>query len=250
MTHHTFNAPFLKRIRLLPNVDKKTYPFNIPAFKHGIDLELKSPITLFVGENGAGKSTLLEGIAYLCNFNLLGGSRNHLIHHTEREPVLADALRLSWLPRVSRGFFVRSETFFHFASYIDELASEDPSILDGYGGKSLHAQSHGEALLTLFKNRLTEGIYILDEPEAALSPKHQLSFLVLLKELLDAGRSQFIIATHSPILLACVGAEVLSFGEEKVKVVNYKETEHYSLTKAFLDCPERFFKHLFDQPKN
>ena len=140
---------------------------------------------------------------------------------------------------------MRAESFFNFATYIDELAADEPNLYGAYGGKSLHGQSHGEAFLALFKNRFKKGIYILDEPEAALSPKRQLSFLALIHDLEKSGNAQFIIATHSPILLSYPEAVLYSFDQKRITKVNYEETEHYQITKDFLMNPDRFYKHLF-----
>ena len=140
---------------------------------------------------------------------------------------------------------MRAESFFNFATYIDELAQDDPDILNAYGGKSLHQQSHGESFLSLFVNRFSQGIYILDEPEAALSPNRQLSFMAIIHQLVAANKAQFIIATHSPIILCYPNAVVLSIDDNEIKEIDYREAEHYRLTKEFLDNPERYFHHLF-----
>jgi predicted ATPase len=160
-------APFLHRIASRPEkFDPGRYPFNILAFSHGIDLAFRSKVTFFVGENGSGKSTLLEALAECFGFNPEGGNRDHhRATFADRSP-LAQALSLSWLPKVSEGFFMRAESFYNFATYIEEV-----SDLRAYGGKSLHEQSHGESFIALFAHRFEQGIYILDEPEAALSPQ-------------------------------------------------------------------------------
>jgi predicted ATPase len=221
-------------------VDPGRYPFNVRAFRGRLDLELRSNVTFFVGENGSGKSTLLEAVAKCCGFNPEGGGRDHHFqtHHDSAD--LASALRLSWFPKVGDGFFMRAESFYNFATYLDQV-----STLQRYGGVSLHEQSHGESFLALFVNRFDRGIYILDEPEAALSPQRQLSFLKIIRDLEAGGRAQFLISSHSPILLAYPGATLLSLDGGSIREVKYKETDHYSLTKEFLDSPERFFKHLF-----
>lgn len=238
--------PFLKSIRTIESfVDSDQYPFNIPAFTEGINIDLRSNVTFFVGENGSGKSTLLEAIAENCGFNASGGNRNHNYSCHETESNLASALRFSWFPKVTTGFFLRAESFFNFATYIDELASDEPGLYGAYGGKSLHKQSHGESFLALFENRFKKGIYILDEPEAALSPKRQLSLLVLINELEKSGKAQFIIATHSPIILSYPGAVLFSLDGDNLEEVDYKETDHYIVTRDFLLHPEKFFKHLF-----
>jgi predicted ATPase len=238
--------PFLTSIRSLENTpNENKYPFNIPAFSEGINLQFNSNVTFFVGENGSGKSTLLEAIAENCGFNVSGGNRNHYYQYQKTESNLGSILRFSWFPRVSDGFFMRAESFFNFASYIDEIATEDPGLYGAYGGKSLHEQSHGEAFLALFKNKFKKGIYLLDEPEAALSPKRQLSFLVLMHELEMKGVAQFIIATHSPIILSYPGAVIFSFDQKCITQVPYEETEHYQITKDFLTNTDLYLQYLF-----
>lgn len=238
--------PFLNNIQTVNNnIDFEKYPFNIPAFSKGINIDFKSNVTFFVGENGSGKSTLLEAIAEHCGFNPSGGNRNHHYQFHETESNLTSALKFSWLPKVTDGFFMRAESFFNFATYIDELEADDPTHYSAYGGKSLHQQSHGESFLALFNNRFKKGIYILDEPEAALSPKRQLSLLVLIHELEKSGKAQFIIATHSPIILSYPGAVLFSLDENQIEEVDYQETQHYQITKDFLLHPELFYKHLF-----
>jgi predicted ATPase len=234
-------APFLHRIASLSEkVDQSTYPFNIRAFSHGIDLAFQSRVTFFVGENGSGKSTLLEALAECCGFNPEGGNRDH--HRAvfaDRSP-LAQALRLSWLPKVTEGFFMRAESFYNFATYIDEV-----SDLRAYGGKSLHEQSHGESFIALFANRFEQGIYILDEPEAALSPQRQLTFLKIIHDLAAPGHAQFLIATHSPIILSYPGAVLFSLDGDSIQEIDYRDTKQFLITRDFLNSPERFFKHLF-----
>jgi predicted ATPase len=235
-------APFLHRIASQPEtVDQAKYPFNVPAFSQGIDVAFRSKVTFFVGENGSGKSTLLEAIAECCGFNPEGGNRDH--HRAvfaERSP-LAQALRLSWLPKVTEGFFMRAESFYNFATYIEGV-----SDLRAYGGKSLHEQSHGESFISLFANRFEQGIYILDEPEAALSPQRQLTFLKIIHDLTTPGHAQFLIATHSPIILSYPGAVLFSLDGTAIQEIDYRETKHFLITRDFLNSPERFFKHLFE----
>ena len=222
------------------SVDRTRYPFSIRAFADGIDLELTTNVTFFVGENGSGKSTLLEAIATRCGFNPEGGSRDHRFSVESTVSELGRALSLSWLPKVSDGFFMRAESFYNFATYIEQV-----SDLRAYGGVSLHEQSHGESFLALFVNRFEQGLYILDEPEAALSPQRQLSFLRLIHQLEISGHAQFLVSTHSPILLAYPGAVLLSLDRAGITRVQYTDTEHYRLTRDFLSCPERYFQHLF-----
>ena len=238
------SGPFLKRVTALAErVDPSCYPFNISAFSHGIDIEITSNVTFFVGENGSGKSTLLEAIAENSGFNPEGGSRDHRFAlHRDRSD-LAAALRLSWSLRVTDGFFMRAESFYNFATYVEQSGSS----FDRYGGRSLHDQSHGESFLALFSNRLDRGTYILDEPEAALSPQRQLSFLSVVHQLEKTGRAQFLISTHSPIILAYPGAVLLSLDGDAIRQVRYEDTEHYRVTKQFLASPERYFRHLFSE---
>jgi predicted ATPase len=221
-------------------MDPTRYPFNIPAFSHGIDLSFRSRVTFFVGENGSGKSTLLEAVAECCGFNPEGGNRDHhRATFAERSP-FAQALRLSWQPKVVEGFFLRAESFYNFATYIDSVSN-----LRAYGGKPLHEQSHGESFLALFAHRFEQGIYILDEPEAALSPERQLSFLRIVHDLATPGHAQFLIATHSPIILSYPGAVLFSLDGDEIRETRYQETSHFLITRYFLNAPERFFKHLF-----
>jgi predicted ATPase len=196
------SGPFLRHVASLPDkMDQSRYPFNVRAFSRGIDLGLRSNVTFFVGENGSGKSTLLEAIAECCGFNPEGGNRDHHFATFGDRSALAKALRLSWMPKVTEGFFLRAESFYNFATYIEQVSN-----LRAYGGKSLHEQSHGESFLSLFVNRFEQGIYILDEPEAALSPQRQLSFLKIIHDLEKPGHAQFLISTHSPIILSYPGA--------------------------------------------
>jgi predicted ATPase len=237
--------PYLRSVKTKPDWKRKqSYPFSIPAFAKGLNITFTKPVTMFVGENGSRKSTLLEAIAQECGFNLGGGNRNHTFGTGgDTTSALADSIRLSWLPKVTSGFFMRAESFFNFANYVDEL-----DIADAYGGKSLHQQSHGESFLSLFENHFgQQGIYILDEPEAALSPGRQLAFLALLHELEKSGRPQFIIATHSPMLLSYPGASLLSMDGGSIHEIDYRETEHYKITREFLNSPETYFRHLFSE---
>ncbi|MGE7622230.1 AAA family ATPase [Viridibacillus sp. NPDC096237] len=233
---------FLKKVTLLREgfENLHEYPFNIPSLQSLETLEFTQNVTFLVGENGSGKSTLLEGIADKCEFNTAGGSRNNLYEVHAAESVLGNHLRLSWSPKVMNGFFLRAETFYQFASHIDS----DSDHLMAYGGKSLHQQSHGEAFLSLFKNRFgKKAIYLLDEPEAALSPARQLSLMRIMKDL--EQEAQFIIATHSPILLGYPGAAIYDFDSQPIQEVRYEETLHYILTKRFLDNREAILHELF-----
>ncbi|MDQ1914673.1 AAA family ATPase [Paenibacillus sp. GD4] len=232
---------YLRSVELLYDTveHQNRYPFDIPSVKSLRKLEFKNNITFFVGENGSGKSTLLEGIAHQCGFNTAGGGRNNYYEVDASGSALGKYLRLSWLPKISNGFFMRSESFYQFASHIDNIGAQEH-----YGGRSLHEQSHGESFLNLFTNRFhRKGLYLLDEPEAALSPARQLSLLRILHDLSDT--SQFIIATHSPILLGYPGAHILSFDNQTISEIAYEDTDHYQITRTFLENRKRILKELF-----
>lgn len=225
------------------------YPFDIPAIKNGLNLNLTSNVTFFVGENGSGKSTILEALAMKAGFNLGGGNRHHHYETYETESPLYKVMNVAWYPHIYKeGFFMRAESFFNFSTYVDRVAEEDSRILDNYGGKSLHEQSHGEAFLSLFNNlyETEKAVFILDEPEAALSPARILSFLAIINQFDKADKGQFLIATHSPMLLCYPGATIFQMDEAGVNEVSVEETEHYRLTKDFLENPGRFFRHLFE----
>lgn len=240
----TTGAPFLRRVVSIPEkFDNTRHPFSIRAFSDGIDLSFRTNVTFFVGENGSGKSTLLEALAECCGFNPEGGNRDHLREAFEDRSDLAQALRLSWMPKTAEGFFMRAESFYNFASYIEQVSN-----LRAYGGKPLLKQSHGESFLALFSNRFEQGIYILDEPEAALSPQRQLSFLKIIHDLETPGHAQFLISTHSPIILSYPGASLYSHDGDRIQEIAYRETEHYLVTRDFLNAPERYFRHLFTDP--
>jgi len=235
---------FLRSLELLKRTDAdlNAYPFSIPAIQSLQTLEFKSNVTFFVGENGSGKSTLLEAIAYQCGFHTAGGGRNNYYEVDAAHSALGEHIRLSWLPKITNGFFLRAETFYHFASYLDTL----PESLRYYGGRSLHEQSHGEAFLSLFTHRFRKkAIYLLDEPEAALSPARQLALLRIIKDL--EKEAQFIIATHSPILLGYPNAQILNFDAQPISEIRYEETMHYILTRKFLENRTKVLRELFEE---
>lgn len=240
--HRTPGSPFLTRVSLREDrIQAGVHPFTIPLIDQGLHLSFTTPVTFLVGENGSGKSTLLEALAWALGFNAQGGNRDNSYTEGADGHALGRALNLSWRQRVSDGFFLRAETFFNFATYLEEVGS--PFL--AYGGKSFHQQSHGEGFLALFENRMEDGVYLLDEPEAALSPGRQLTFLSILHQLASMKVAQFIIATHSPILLTLPGATVLSIEEGRLREVSYRDTEHFQLTRDFLNAPERYHRHLF-----
>jgi predicted ATPase len=206
------------------------WPFTMPALRGIERIEFRRPVTYFIGENGTGKSTLLEAIAVAAGFNSEGGSRNFQFETVRRETELPRLVRLVRSPRwPSDGYFLRAESFFNVATEIDRLG-----VTRGYGGVSLHDQSHGEAFMSLLLNRfLGDGLYVLDEPEAALSPTRQLAMIARLHELVTGG-SQFIIATHSPIVMAYPDAAIMVLDENGMRTVSYEETEHYRVMHDFL----------------
>ncbi len=235
--------PYLRSIRL--NDDEplpEGYPFTIPIVQSLEALEFHPDMTILVGENGSGKSTLLEAIAVAWGFNPEGGTINANFSSHDSHSKLSDYLRMSkGFKKPQDGFFLRAESFYTFASYVDEIG-----YLKGYGGKSLHEQSHGEAFLSMLEHKLRgRGIYIFDEPEAALSPKRQLSAIALMASLVKK-ESQFIIATHSPILMAYPNAKLVQLGENGLEEVKLEDTEHYQITKSFLDNPDLYLGPLME----
>jgi predicted ATPase len=227
-----------------------TYPFNLDVIRNLDTIEFHPKLTYIVGENGSGKSTLLEAIATAWGFNPEGGTKNFNFSTRASHSQLHKYIRLAKSFRRSKdGFFLRAESFYNVATNIDELdeaPSFGPPIKDSYGGKSLHKQSHGESFFSLIINRLGgDGFYILDEPEAALSPNRQLAMLSRIHHLIQK-KSQFIIATHSPILLAYPEAKILQIENEKINLVSYQETENYLTTKSFINNPNAFIKKLIN----
>lgn len=240
---------FLKSVKLKKEQiqDYRQYPFSIPFVRYMDELDLDAPVTFFVGENGAGKSTLLEAIADQIGFNPAGGStQNYKAYDVDQsESALGDYVKLSWWPKVTNGFFLRAETFYQFASHLDDT---DMNGYRAYGGKSLHHQSHGESFFSLFQHRFNgQAIYLLDEPEAALSPTRQLAFLTLINDLVKQGNVQFIIATHSPILLGYPDAVIYQFDEQGIEPIEYEQTEHVQVTSYFLKHREKMLKDLFEE---
>lgn len=236
----------------VPFAGADSYLGDIPAIAGLGLLELHAPVTFLVGENGTGKSTLLEAVALALGFNPEGGSRNFSFSTRDTHSGLHGCLTLHRGPyRPKDGFFLRAESFYNTATEVEELSRRSlappEEFYRNYGGKSLHHQSHGESFLNLVHSRFHgQGIYLLDEPEAALSPARQLTLLCELHRLVEAG-SQLLIATHSPILMAYPGAEILLLGEGPIHPVEYRETEHYQITKSFLDGPERMLRILLQQ---
>lgn len=235
---------YLRGIRLSKPPEEESYIWNIPAvsyLKQVDGLTFHSPVTFFVGENGTGKSTLLEAIAVSMGFNAEGGSRDFSFSTKETHSELYEWITTIKTVSPKDGFFLRAESFYNIASYLDEN-----SELKRYGNVSFHEQSHGEAFLALVTNRFEgNGLYLLDEPESALSPLRLMSLLAEMDRLVKAD-SQFIIATHSPILLAFPQAEIYECSDSGIRKVTYRETESYQLTKQFLDNPEGMLHYLME----
>lgn len=229
--------------------DLGAYPFSLPAVRALLDeLSFHPKVTFLIGENGSGKSTLIEAIAIAAGLNAEGGSPNFRFSTRSSESVLHSHVRLVRGTRRPRdGFFLRAESYFNVATEIDRLSSDpgSPPLLPAYGGRSPHEQSHGESFFALLQHRFRgDGLYLLDEPEAALSPSRQLALLVRLRELVSIG-SQFIIATHSPIIMGYPDASLLELGEHGIRVVSYEQTEHFTVTRAFLTRRDRMLRELF-----
>ena len=225
--------PYLVRASFRPDVviDSQAYPFNIPSVRDLAKIRFHPHVTFFVGENGSGKSTVLEAIAVALGFGPEGGTKNVQFQTTRSVSPLHNALRLArGTPKPSDGYFLRAESFFNVATYMDEVG-----YLAGYGNRSLHERSHGESFMALLVHKLRgNGIYLLDEPEAALSPSRQMAALRAIHQLVLAS-SQFVIATHSPILLAYPNARIIQFDGTGLTEVRYEDTEHYGVTRDFLN---------------
>ncbi|MBR4239831.1 MAG: AAA family ATPase [Prevotella sp.] len=238
---------FLRAIRNehVPSRDD-AYPFNLPIVRHLKTLEFSNSVTYIVGENGSGKSTLLEAIATLLGLNAEGGSKNFNFRTKETHSSLFEELTAVRADLSYRNaFFFRAESFYNVASEVDRIAESDLRMLDSYGGVSLHEQSHGESFMALFTNRMrSKGLYIVDEPEAALSYINQLRFLLWMKEAVSAG-SQLIISTHSPVILAYPDAEIFVAEEGKLKATSYEDCYIYRDMRAFITNKDLVIKELF-----
>lgn len=233
------HAPFLKRVWLeQEKVDTpEVYPFCLPIFRDGFDLSFEAPITIIVGENGSGKSTILEGIAKLAGYDDAGGGQGYRpVDHSRAIEVsggmLSTALRAAWLPKVTRGWFFRAETFFSVARYLDEVGSRSANFL---------SHSHGEGFLRFFQERCQrQGIFIFDEPESALSPARQMEFLKLMRAMDESKKCQVIMATHSPMLMAYPGATLLQLTRGGLAPTTLEETDHFRLMRQFTQDPQGF----------
>jgi len=237
-------APYLKKLLLEPDriPDKETYPFNLPLFGAGeFELDFTTPITIIVGENGTGKSTLLEAIGGIAGYDEAGGGKGYMpVDHSravDRSGIaLADAFRAHWLPKVTSGWFFRAESFYAVARYLDTAALDANAPPPDY-----LSWSHGEGFLQFFQGRLQrQGLYILDEPESALSPSRQIDLLKLLKAMDASGVSQVIMATHSPLLMACPNARLLRISRFGLYEVDFRDTDHFRMMREFCEDPDGF----------
>jgi predicted ATPase len=242
--------PFIRSLTLKRELipDAGAYPFSIPAIAKLTELELDPHVTLLCGANASGKSTLIEAIAVAAELNPEGGSRNFSFETRGSHSQLGDLMRLERGARRPRTeFFLRAESFFNVASEIETIDRETasyPPLIASYGGVSLHEQSHGQSFIALLVHRFgPDGLYILDEPEAALSPQGQLAMIARMHELVAAG-SQFVVATHSPILLSFPGARIYELSEEGIAHVAYDDTETVTLYRSFLAAPGAYHRHL------
>ena len=227
----------LKSVTIRPETFpvKDRYPYNLPIFSPAQSISCEAPVTLFVGENGTGKSTLLEAISRACGVYIWRDTDKRRFQYNPYEETFHRCLSIEWTDGGVPGSFFGSDIFRHFAQLLDEWAVSDPGQLEYFGGKSLMTQSHGQSQMSFFKSLYQrKGVYLLDEPETALSPRSQLEFLEMLVQAGRVGQAQFIIATHSPLLLACPGAVIYSFDRERIQPIAYEETMHYKLYKNFL----------------
>ena len=223
--------------------NRDEYPFSLPAISHVSEIKFHPKVTFLVGENGSGKSTLIEALAIAWGFNAEGGTKNHSVSTRASHSSLNSVLRLVKSPRrVKGGFFLRAESLYNVATQIDDVG-----YMDAYGSRSLHEQSHGEAFMALLDHKFSgNSLFILDEPEAALSPSRQLSMLARMHELINKN-SQFIIATHSPILMAYPDAWIYQVSNKGLDRIDYKDTEHYQVTRDFLNRTDAMLDVLLDR---
>ncbi len=218
------------------------YPFNLTAFQKTALIDFPANITFFAGENGTGKSTLLRAITRRCGVHIWEDIQKRRVDRNPYLGALYKYIEVSWKDGVKPGAFFSAENFQYHTQCIDDWAAADPRLLDYFGGKSLLSQSHGQAILGYARARyLREGIYFLDEPETALSPRTQIAFLALLREMAQQGHAQFIVASHSPILLSCPEAVIYSFDGDRIAPITYEETDYYRVYKAFLEDRRKYF---------
>lgn len=221
--------------------DPKEYPFSIPAIKHLESVNFSRPVTFFVGENGTGKSTIIEAIAVAAGFNAEGGTKNYSFSSQDTTSSLKDTITLiRGYKREKYGYFLRAESFYTTANYAEYGTFGGPLLFDG---KRIHEQSHGEAFMSII-DTFRPGLFIFDEPESALSPQRQLELMKRIHTLVNRG-SQFIIATHSPILLTYPGATIYQLSPQGIEQVRYQSTDHFRVTRDFLNDPSYYVNELF-----
>lgn len=245
---------YISEVRIGKEIPRNNYLSRLPVIRNLQKmggLNFHKNVTFLVGENGVGKSTLIEGIAVAMGFNPEGGTINFNFATNDSHSDLYHYLTVSrGYKRHRDGFFLRAESFYNVASNIDELDAEPgfgAKLISSYGGVSLHKQSHGESFLALVENRFSgNGLYILDEPEAALSPMRLMRLMVCMQELVK-NNSQFIISTHSPILMTFPDADVMEITTDGIRSVDYRDTEHYIVTKRFMDAPEKIVESLLGE---
>jgi predicted ATPase len=231
-------AMHLKKLNLFPDhyPTEEFYPFHLSVLRRTKQIEFHTPVTLFVGENGTGKSTLLEAISNRCGIHIWREADRPRVEVNPFEEKLCNYIALGWARGSVPGSFFGSDVFRDFTYILDEWAAADPGQLEYFGGKSLVTQSHGQSLMSFFRARFQiKGLYLLDEPETALSPGSQLELLTLLMNMSRMGHAQFIISTHSPIIMACPGARIYSFDQIPLRQIKYEETEHYKIYKGFMN---------------
>jgi predicted ATPase len=221
------------------------YPFNLDIFRKTKSLSFTTPVTFIVGENGSGKSTLLRAISHRCEIHIWEDTERSRYRYNRYEEELFNYIEVKWSGGPVPGTFFSSQTFHDFARFLDEWAKADPGILEYFGGNSLLTMSHGQSILAFFESRYKiKGLYFLDEPETALSPRSQIKLLNVLKKTSQAGNAQYIIATHSPILLAYPGAVIFSFNSSPVERVEYEDTEYYQIYMDFINHREKYLKEI------
>jgi len=233
----------LNKVSLFPEKyqSKDCYPFNLPNLNMTRDVTFEKPVTFFVGENGTGKSTLLRAVARRCGIHIWEPEEGRRVQFNKYEHELYRFISVEWTNGVVPGSFFSSSIFEYFANILDDWAFASPKTLDYFGGKSLMTQSHGQGHMSYFENRYKlRGLYLLDEPENALSPKTQLQFLSLIKKMTEKGHAQFIIATHSPLLLAAPNSSIYSFDYSPVQLVDYEETSHYQVYREFMNNRDKY----------
>jgi len=219
------------------------YPFNLEILQHSETIEFNKPITFFIGENGTGKSTLLKAIAHRCGIHIWQSEFNLRYEQNPYEDDLYKSISTQWKNGPVPGSFFGSQIFSHFAKNLEEWAVNDAKMLNYFGGKSLITQSHGQSLMAYFQSRYhIKGLYFLDEPETALSPASLIELLNLLIKINKQGHAQFIIATHSPFLMACPDALIYSFDNPAIEPIEFKDTQYYKIYKNFMNHPEKFIK--------